>query len=158
MAEPDYTAISQRILDLLKADEQFAKVVSEFRFGELPEETAAHSYPACYVTTPPSPEVRRTALTTTDLGKMAGQRIETEFWIICVAREATSADTQKQLYAMRGHIYRILNVNTRLTSAGTDPLCNSLVLYTIGRLTRQRGQLVDGLNIRVRCYNTTDPS
>ena len=172
--EPDYAATVQRILDILQADDQFSSKISEFRFGELPEEHNANGYPACYVTTSTNPEISREALTSTTPGKMPGQKIVTEYWIVCVASRPTSAETQKQLYELKDDIYRILEGNTQLRKKevtdeeeeeeeeeeqqiGQDPLCAFLVLYTQGRLTKQRGSVVDGLTVRVRCTTARNP-
>ncbi len=159
MTEPNYTTIIQRILDLLEADEDFKEKISEFRFGELPENTNANHYPACYVTTPPNPEVHRESFTPAAIGKMPGQRIENEFWIVCVTQEAKTSDTQKTLYDLKSEIYRILESNTQLKKTASDkPLCNNLKLYTQGRFTKQRGKVVDGLTIRVRTFHTKNPT
>ena len=155
MGEPDYSVIIQSILDLLQADEEFAEKISEFRFGELPENTNANHYPACYVTTPPNPEVSRESFTPAALGGTPGQRIENEFWIVCVTQEAKTSDTQKVLYNLKSEIFRILESNTQLKKIASDtPLCNNLKLYSQGRFTKQRGKVVDGITIRVRTFHT----
>ena len=156
MAEPNYSGIIQRILDLLKADTTFAKKISEFRFGELPEQTNANSFPACYVTPSSNPEISRESIgSARSLGRLPGQKITSEFWIVLVSSpQATPADAQKQVYELKGDIITILGKNTQLRkSDDTEPQCSSLTIHAQPRLTKQRGKIVDAITVVIRTVN-----
>ena len=167
--EPDYGDTIQRILDLLKDNPEFREQISEFRFGELPEQHVANSYPCCYVTTSIKPEVSRKSFgPAKTFGKKPNQDIDTEFWIILVVQKATPELTQKLLYKLRQKIYDIFEANTQLRRQRSlldsfdtgeededpderiDPKCQDLELNTIGRFTKQRGKVMDGITIIVK--------
>ncbi len=158
MAEPNYSSIIQRILDILKADESFSKKISEFRFGELPEQINANSFPACFVTPASNPEVSRDSIgSATSLGKLPAQKIVSEFWVVLVsAPKATPSDAQKQIYELKGDVITLLGKNTQLRkSDGTEPQCSSLAIHAQPRFTKQRGKIVDSMTVAIRTVNYT---
>lgn len=160
MAEPNYTDIIQRIIDILKADVVFSAKVKEFRFGELPEKTFANSYPACYVATADNPEMSREGMAAAlHIDVMPAQKIVTEFWVIFVTSpQATAAGAQKLLFDLRADVIRILSRNIKLKKPydNTEPLCSLLEFSSVKRFTKQRGKVVDAMNIMVRTINYRD--
>ena len=160
--QPNYTDTIQRILDILRDDTELKGLIAEWRFGELPEEYNANSYPACYVTTSQRPELSRRKLGPSPaLGKMPPQEIITEYWIVLVSSKATPADVQSEVYELTHKVTKILADNMQFRRARRlakpdeegdpdeqiDPKCASIEIDSIRRLTSQRGQMVDGMTV-----------
>ena len=159
MAEPSYEAVIARILDILEHDDKLSKKVKEFRFGELPEEHFATALPACYVTTAIRPEVTRAfAGPASSHLVFPTQRIVSEFWIILIDTKSTAETAQKSVYSLRDDVIRILSGNIQLRKDGADPMCAAIEIDSIGRLTKQRGKILDGLTVMVRTvqYSKTE--
>ena len=158
MAEPDYIGTINRIISILKSDRMLGKMIKEFRFGELPEQTLAHERPACYVTLSQSPEMERVNISPTDNDREAMQRIVTEYWIILISQPGgVPSDAQKEIYTLRSHVIRILKNNKKLKlktrSGGTDPKCAASMISSQSRLTAVSGKLVDSMTIMLRTVN-----
>ena len=154
MTELDYAEVIDRIIELLKENEDFNKEIAEFRFGELPEEEFANEYPACYVTTSTKPEIsREIAGPAVGTGYMPQEKIVTEFWIVIVTDTALAENTQRNLYRIKNKAIKVFETNTQLRDRqGLDPLCSAMDIYSINRLTSQRGQTVDGVTVALRVY------
>ena len=175
MATTDYTATIQRILDILQEDTVLDRLVKEWRFGELPEQTQAHRWPAIYVTTAMNPEVSRNALTVsrtdndTGLQTAPNQRIITEYWIVIVTSPAaTPARAQKDLYTIQRKITSILTNNLHLqlrSKPEASPDINEQRLEAMAqysaissqsRLTMTQGKLVQSMTIMLRVTTVDD--
>ena len=156
MSTVDYSGTIQRILDILQADTSLNKLVSEWRFGELPEQTMANSFPAVYVTMSSNPQVSRDDWSPSreDHEKAPIQQVTTEYWIVIISEpHGVPADSQKQAYTILGKINRLLLDNIRLRNPKEDEddtMSDYLRISSQPRLTSVQGELVDSITIMVR--------
>ena len=155
MAEPNYASIIERILGMMQADATLRKKIKDFRFGEFPEDSSANVYPVLFVTSSKRPEVSRRQISgNRSRNQKGGQIIESEFNIIVVIRGATPAGVQKRLYEFRNRITDIMEANLQLRNDDDgNPLCDSLEVDNIGRLTYMRGKIADAHTVIVRTFN-----
>ena len=153
----------------MQNDVVFAKKIKDFRFGELPEEYAADVFPTCYVTTSTRPEIFRERIgPNRSVNQRGSLRIGTEYWVVMVDKMHKPSTVQSALYGLKNEVIRILENNIQLriargeiedglsaTAAAelVDPQCATLAAEPIGRITRQRGKLLDGMTIIVRAIN-----
>ena len=152
--EPNYANIVQRIHDILKSNYEFNHEIKEFRFGELGNNPiTADRYPLCYVTIATNPEVSRDDISVSPtIDELPVQLRVLEFWIIIVAGNlATPEKTQRKLYELTSKVQEIMRKNIRLKDLdGTDPLCQSMQIYTQRRFEQHKGSLLEAMTIRIR--------
>lgn len=155
LGEPNYGSIISRLLNILQSDEALSSRIKEFRFGELPEQHFAKSFPACYVTTSRNPEVSRDIIGSANDPTVApSETIITEFWIVFLEKTAKSEQTQKSLYELVYLTKLALRHNNQLRkSDGTDPMCAKLDIHIVPRFTELRGMVLDGITLMVRTIN-----
>lgn len=163
MTETDYDAFVRRIIDTLKRNTEFDKLLGEpIRYGDISEETYGNAFPVCFVTTARTPEISRNPMTPfADENTRAVERRELEFWVVLIVNESDPAESQKVLYDLTERVQKILVANRRLTDEdGDDPLCGSSQIYVQGRLERLRGRPVEAMTVRLRCtiYSAPDIS
>ena len=156
MVEQVYSNVINRILEVLKNDEDLNNRISEFRFGDLPEETYGNVFPLLYVTM--SSETERRRLGPSTFNQKGPEMITTEYWIVVIVNSQDEpAETQKELYDLRNRIEEILRNNLQLRdSDNVDPVCDNLETDAVRRITRQKGKLLDGITIIVRCTHLRD--
>ena len=156
----------KRILEILRADPTLGPMISEWRFGDLGDEATAKgkdgssaskeqtasSYPLCYTTTAPNPEVSRTVIGSEgNPDIMVPQMREYEFWAVFVTTGGTPAEAQESLYKITAIAQAVLEQNLRLkTPAGDDPLCMTCIIHPQRRIERFRGTLLESMTLRVR--------
>ncbi len=150
----NYSAITQRILDILQADTELSKIIAEFRFGDLPQIQDGTKFPLCFVTPAKSPEISRTAETPqADVDKLPAQRIKLEFWVVVlVTHQSLPSKVQRTLYDYTEMIQNIIARNKQLKNPknNNDPLCITSETFVQGRLENKKGQLIEAMTIRVR--------
>lgn len=152
----DYSGTIQRILDILQADNSFKNKISEFRFGELPEQTMANDFPACYVTISNNPEVSREDIGSANSPSvLPAQKIVTEYWIVLVSSpQPTAGEAQKEIYDLHGDVIRIISSNLQLRDTDdSNPLCATTLIHSQPRLTTNRGKAIDSMTVMVRTVN-----
>ena len=146
-----------RIIETLQADETFNKEIAEFRFGELPENANANSYPAVFVATAPNSEkTQNFRYPAKSDNSMAGRDVATEIWVIIVNEKNEGVEeVQRSLFDLKEQVVNILKANIHLRSINaSDGLAGAMELFTIGRNTQQRGKLMDAITVRVIVHNT----
>ena len=161
MTEPNYSDGINRILQILKGNENFAKKIKTFRFGELPETTVTNNYPTCFVTTASNPQVFRSSeFPANSINTLPSQKIQIEYWIVLIAQSNQAKDTQAKLYELQNDVTSILSRNIQLRDTdGNNPLCQTLEIDSISRLTKSKGKIVDAITVMVRCtYRTQIPA
>lgn len=156
MVEQVYSNVINRILEVLQNNEDLNKRVAEFRFGDLPEEMYGDAFPLIYVTM--SSETERRRLGPSTFNQKGPEAITTEYWIVLiVSTQDQPEETQKEMYDLRFMIENILRNNLQLRNAeGNDPICDNLETDAVRRISRQRGKLLDGVTIMVRCTHFRD--
>lgn len=156
MVEQVYSNVINRILEVLKNDEDLNNRISEFRFGDLPEETYGNVFPLLYVTM--SSETERRRLGPSTFNQKGPESITVEYWIVVIVNSQDEpSETQRGMYELRSIIENILRNNTQLRNAeGNDPICANLETDAVRRIAKQRGRLLDGLTIIVRCTHFRD--
>lgn len=150
MEEPNYKDVINRISSILQSNTDFKKAIKEFRLGELPEDTWAKSFPACYITTAKKPEVSRVPYTpSTDVSLHPGDILILEFYVIIIANTSRAWSTQSKLYDLSKMAADIFKKNNQLADANGSRLCSTSEIHVQGRLAKQKGKLVDAMTIRV---------
>ena len=145
-----YTALINRILDTLKANEALEKEIQEFRFGELPEAGDGNSFPSVKVTTTQNPwqnaDAYGIAIPNTDIQTTAIFALE-----LTVA-EPTPEDTKARLLDLVNTVIDILHGNPRFAKAdGTDPLCIRSIITSVDEDGQYRGKVKQVATIKLKC-------
>lgn len=148
----DYQPFVERIIEILKANADFAEKVSEFRVGDLPGKETGNSYPLVYATTPPNPEVSRKIVEANDNpSRLPGEEVVLEFWCVIVVDGADPSEIQKNVYSLAYDAQKILEKNLQLLdSSSQNRLCATSRIYVQGRLEYLRGNVVEAAVLRVR--------
>ena len=152
MSEPDYDGTIRRILSILSKLED---KISDYRYGEHPEEFFAGTMPTLYVTMATNPEVSRENIApATSIHTLPTQKIITEYWVVILVEEPTQEESQAKLYSLRDDVIGLLERNIQLRdSDGTDPKCSKIDISSISRMVDQKGRVLEGMTIMIRAVN-----
>ena len=156
MSEQNYSNVIDRILEILQNNEELKSRVASFRFGDLPDESYGTEFPLVYVTMSSESERRRLGPST--FNQKGPESITVEYRIVVIVNSQDEpSETQRGMYELRSIIENILRNNTQLRNAeGNDPICANLETDAVRRVAKQRGRLLDGLTIIVRCTHFRD--
>ena len=160
---PSFEQFKQRILDILKNDHDFAEQIRIFRFGDFgtdpDKQVASTAYPLCYVSMPSNPVMyRHNYFPATHVNTVPGQKWEQEFWAVIVVYEGTPERAQRKLDQLTHQAQKVLSQNVQLRDKdGENPLCTTSSIMLQRRFDTTTGDLMDGMTVRVRTINYTDP-
>ena len=153
----DHAAVIERISSILRADTYLNKEIAEWRLGDVPERTMAKAFPCIYVTTADRPQSSRRMIgPAASVSALPSQSVTTDLLVTILSNTGDAWATQRQIYDIQRRIDAILARNVQLRRPRAqfdDPLCQTLEIDSIPRLTSNRGQLLDGLTVMLRLYN-----
>lgn len=153
----DYTAIIERIKDILSADGMLNKMVAEWRKGDRPERTMAQMLPCVYVSPADRPQSSvRMIGPASSISALPSQHITTDMLVVVLAKESEPWLSQKAVYSIVNRIQQVLALNVQLrrpTTVFDDPLCQTLEIDSIPRLTTNKGQPIEGMTVMLRLHH-----
>ena len=153
----DHYALITRISDILRADSVLQGTIAEWRLGDVPERTMAKAFPAVYVTTADRPQSSRRMIgPASSVSALPSEAVTTDILVVILANTGDAWATQRQIYDTTRRIEGVLASNVQLRRPATafdDPLCQTLEIDSIPRLTQNRGQPIEGLTVMLRIHS-----
>ena len=149
----DYPKLKKRILDILQNNQELSNIISEWRTFDYPENESSDSYPLISIASATNPLVSRTHIANSpDVDSISQDNVVWEVWILCLANEASPEITQNKFFEIEKMVRDILQKNVRLVDPVEldDPLCHTLEISSVPRLSNISGTITDGLNIIIR--------
>lgn len=147
-----YDAILKRLLAVLEADAELARLADEFRLGELPQRTDASTASTVYVSTSPSSFQTREGLGSAAAESERASIIRLEIGL--VASRGLPEKAKEALMQMADAVLRILRANPRLelpeSEGGGDPLWQRSVVAGIEENPAGRGSLIQDAMVIVQ--------
>lgn len=154
----DYAALIERISAILMADTHLYKTVAEWRQGDIAERTMASAFPCIYVTTADRPQaMRRVIGPAASVSSLPSEHVASDILVTVLSNTGDGPwSNQREIYEIVRRVQSALSRNVQLRRPRAqfdDPLCQTLEIDSIPRLTTNRGQMIDGMTVLVKVHS-----